>query len=156
MPTAENAKLEYEGGQNSFAMSALTDSGDQTTFTSAASRWSQRSGYTPDIRPNGIITGGVVGVAASGSNDVVDITAISCNLNGVVTAVGAATDESITRPATAVAKVNSITVNSSGAIAVIAGTDSATTAFSTTRGLSLIHISEPTRQLASSRMPSSA
>ena len=134
MPTAENAKLEYEGGQNYTAMSALTDSGDLTTFTSSASRWSQRSGYSPVIRPNGIITGGVVSVAASGSDDVVDVTAVSCNLNGVVTAVSAGTDLALTRPATAVAKVNSVTVNSSGALAVVAGTDSLSSAFSETRG----------------------
>ena len=134
MPTAEDAKLEYEGGQTFYAMSALTDSGDLTTFTSSATYWSQRSGYAPVIRPNGIITGGAVTPAASGSNDVVDTAAISCNLNGVVTAVAADTDVSITRPATAVAKVNSITINSSGAIAVVAGTDSLSSAFSETRG----------------------
>lgn len=134
MPTAENAKLEYEGGQNAVAMTALTDSGDSTTFTSTVSRWSRRSGYTPTVLPNGVITGGVVSVAASGSNDVVDVTALSCNLNGVVTAVSAGTDVSLTRPATAVSKVNSITVNSGGSIAVVAGADGSTTAFSETRG----------------------
>jgi len=134
MPTAENAKLEYEGGQNAVAMTELTDSGDRTTFESTVSQFSQRSGFAPVVRSNGIITGGTVIAAVSGSNDVVDVSAISCNLNGVVTAVGAGTDVSITRPATAVSKVNSITVNSSGAIAVVAGTDGSTTAFSETRG----------------------
>ena len=134
MPTAENAKLEYEGGQNAVAMSEMTDSGDLTTFTSSVSLFSQRSGFAPVIRPNGVLTGGVVTAAVSGSNNVVDVSAISCNLQGVVTAVGAATDESITRPATAVSKINSITVTSGGAIAVVAGTDGSTTAFSETRG----------------------
>ena len=33
MSTAENAKLQYEAGQNAVAMSALTNSGDETTYT---------------------------------------------------------------------------------------------------------------------------
>lgn len=133
MATAENAKLEYEGGQNAVAMAALTDSGDQTTFTSAASLWSNRSGFVPVIRPNGVLTGGAVVVAVSGTDDLIDVASLSCNLQGVVTAVSADTDVSCTRPATAVSKVNSITINSSGAVAVVVGTDGSTTAFSETR-----------------------
>jgi hypothetical protein len=133
MPTAENAKLDYEGGQTSYAMAALTDSGDNTTFTSAASLWSRRSGYAPVIRPNGLLTGGAVIPAVAAGNNNVDVAALTCNLAGVVTSVSAAADTAITRPATAVAKVNSITVNSSGAIAVVAGTDGGSTTFSETR-----------------------
>jgi len=134
MPNAENAKLQREAGQDVTAMSALTDSGDATIFTSAATLFSKRSGYAPDVRPNGLISGGAVIPAVSGSNDVIDVAALSCYLAGIKTAVAADTDVSITRPATAVAKINSITVNSSGAIAVVAGTDSLSSAFSETRG----------------------
>jgi len=135
MPTAENAKLEYEAGQQSYAMGALTDSGDNTTFNSSASLWSRRSGYSPSVLPNGLLTGGVIIPAVSGSNDVVDVSALTLNLNGVAgDSVAADTDVSITRPATAVSKVISITVSSAGAIAAVAGTDGATTAFSETRG----------------------
>lgn len=134
MATAENAKLEYEAGQNAYAMAALTNSGDATTFTSAATMWSGKSGYAPVVRPNGLLTGGAVTRAAAAGNNNVDVAALTCNLAGVVTSVAAATNQAITRPATAVAKVCSITVNSSGAIAVVAGTDGATTAFSETRG----------------------
>jgi len=135
MPTAENARLQYEAGQNATAMSALTDSGDATTFTSTASLWSRKSGSTPSIVPNGLLTGGVIIPAVSGSNDVVDVSALTCNLNGVEnSSVSADTDVSITRPATAVSKVVSITVTSAGAIAAVAGTDGATTAFTETRG----------------------
>lgn len=130
MATAENAKLQYEAGQTSVAMSALTDSGDNTTFTSAATLWSQRSGYAPVIRPNGVLTGFAVTTHASA--DTVTVAAGTLNLNGVVTSVSAGT-ASITRPATAVSKVCSITINSSGSIAVVAGTDGSTTAFSETR-----------------------
>ena len=130
MATAENAKLEYEAGQNAVAMSALTDSGDRIKFTSAASLWSGRSGYAPVVRPNGLLTGGALSVTAT--NNQIAVAALTCNLAGVVTAV-AAGNVTITRPASNVSKVCSITVNASGALAVVAGTDGATTAFSETR-----------------------
>jgi hypothetical protein len=128
---AENAKLQYEGGQNVVAMSALTDSGDRTKFTSAASLWSQRSGYAPVVRPNGLLTGGAVTVTAV--NNQVAVAALTLNLNGVVSAV-AAGNAIVTRPAGAVSKVNSITINAANAITVVAGTDGASAAFSETRG----------------------
>lgn len=130
MATAENAKLQYEAGQTATAMSALTDSGDRTTFTSAASLWSQRSGYAPVIRPNGILTGFAVSTHAS--NDTVTVAAGTLNLNGVVTSVSAGS-ASVTRGASSdTHNITSITINSSGSIAAVAGTDS--TAFSETRG----------------------
>ena len=130
MSTAENAKLQYEAGQNAVAMSALTNSGDETTFTSAATLWSGKSGYAPIVRPNGLLTGGAVSVHAD--NDKVTVAALTCNLQGVVTSVAAGTG-TITRPASDKAKVCSITINSSGAIAVVAGTDGSGTTFSETR-----------------------
>jgi hypothetical protein len=130
--TAENAKLQYEAGQSAVAMAALTDSTDHTTFTSAGTLWSGRSGGAPVVRPNGLLTGGVI--TPNAGNNIVDVTALTCNLQGVVTSVGASTGTAtITRPATAVSKINSITVTAAGAIAVVAGTDGSTTAFSETR-----------------------
>lgn len=128
------AKLQYEAGQAAAAMAALIDSGDATTFESAATMWSGKSGYDAVIRPNGLLTGGVVIPSAAGGNNNVDVAALTCNLAGVETTVAATLNQAITRPATAVAKVNSITINSSGVVAVVAGTDGATTAFSETRG----------------------
>lgn len=130
MATAENAKLEYEAGQNATAMSALTDSGDNTTFESTASLWSRRSGYTPVVRPNGLLTGGAVTPHAD--NDKVSIAALTCNLAGVVTSVAGGT-LTITRGLTTdTHNITSLTVNSSGAFAAVSGTDS--TAFVETRG----------------------
>lgn len=134
MATAENAKLLYEAGRDATAMSALTDSGDHISFTSSATLFSRASGSEPDIRPNGLITGGAVSVAASGSDDVVDVAALTCYLAGVKTSVSADTDVSITRAATDVSKVNSITINSSGAVEVVAGTDGSDANFVETRG----------------------
>ncbi|MDD2885274.1 MAG: hypothetical protein PHT48_09550 [Dechloromonas sp.] len=130
----KNAKIEYESGVTPFLMGALTDSGDRTLFTSEADLFSATEGNAPDVRPDGILTGGDVIPAVSGTNDLVDVAALTCYLAGVLTSVAADTDVAITRPATAVSKVNSITVNSSGAVAVVAGTDGGTTAFSETRG----------------------
>lgn len=133
MATAENAKLEYEAGQNATAMSALTNSGDSTTFTSAASLWSGKSGYTPVVLPNGLLTGGAVIPSVVVADNKVDVAALTCNLNGVVTTVAADPDIVCTRPASGKANINSITVTDAGAIAVVVGTDSASTALNEVR-----------------------
>lgn len=130
MPTAENAKLQYEAGQNSVSQTALTDSGDATTFTSSASLWSGRGGFAPVVRPNGVLTGGAITTHAT--NNTVSIAALTLNLAGVVRSVSAGSLVA-TRPTTAVSKVVSLTVDSTGALAAVAGTDGPTTAFSETR-----------------------
>lgn len=134
MPSAENAILYYEAGQDLVSMVALTDSGDNTIFESADNFWSNRDGYTPSVRPNGLITGGVVIPAVSGTDNLVDVAALTCYLAGVETDVGADTDVACTRPAGGGDDccINSITVTSAGAIAVVKGTDH--TDLSTTRG----------------------
>lgn len=135
MPNAENAKLQYEGGQTAFPMGALTNSGDRTNFTSQATLWSGRSGYEQNVKPDGLATGGAVTPALAAGNDNVDVEALTCYLAGVKTSVNVALDETITRPASAVSKINSITVTSGGAVAVIAGTDGSDANFVETRGV---------------------
>ena len=131
MPNAENALLRYEAGQNASSMTQLTDSGDQTKFTSTASLWSGRSGSQPEVRPNGLVTGGAITVGST--DDTVDVAALTCYLAGVLTNVSASSGESITRGLTTdTHMINSVTVTSGGAIAVVVGTDH--TAFSTVRG----------------------
>ena len=44
--TAENAKLMYEAGQDFTDFTALTDDGDNKTFTSSADLFSGKSGET--------------------------------------------------------------------------------------------------------------
>lgn len=132
MPSAQDATLEYESGQTQTTMTALTDSGDHKTFNSAAELFSGVAGFTPVVRPNGIITGGAVTPAASAATDVVDSAALTCYLAGIKAPVSATTDKSVTRGATTNTHIiNSITVTSAGAIAVVAGT--AATAHSETR-----------------------
>lgn len=131
MPTAENAVLYYEAGQDPTVMVALSDSGDHKSFNSAANFWSNRDGYSPVVRPNGLVNGGKVSVADSGS-DKINVAALTCYLAGVLISLSAAADQTVTRGVTNAYIINSITVTSAGAIAVVAGTEG--TSFSTTRG----------------------
>lgn len=129
---ADEAKLQYEAGQTLVAMAALTDSGDRTKFTAASKPWSRKSGFEASVIPNGLVSGEKI-TPTAGQNDKVDIPAKSFNLAGVLTSVGAAAATAVTRAVSMDTHIiNSITVDSAGAIAVIAGTDS--TAFSETRG----------------------
>ena len=130
--------IRYEAGQTAQPFEALTNSSAATVFTATFSPVSNAAGYTPVVAPYGLLTGGVITPHAS--NNTVTVAALTASMAAVS---GAAADGSIavasgtvaiTRPATAVSKINSITVNSSGALAAVAGTDGATTAFSETRG----------------------
>lgn len=128
--TAANAALYYEAGQQLTPMSALTDSGDHTVFTSAASLWSGRSGFDADVRPNGLKTGGAL-TPKSGTNNSVTVAALTANLAGAAISV-AGSDVTVARGSTKDYIINAVTVNASGALAVVTGTEG--DSFSTTRG----------------------
>lgn len=129
--TAANALLHFEAGQAYVAMAALTDSGDHIKYTSPDSLWSGYEGKEPVVRPNGMITGGVITPAASEANDKVDVSAGTAYVSGVLVSVSAATDLTITRAtSTDTHMINSIVVQS-GSYVAVAGTDS--TSFSETR-----------------------
>jgi hypothetical protein len=133
--TAENAKLQYESGQDVVAFVALTDQGDHKDFRSSDTLWSNKSGYKPDVKPNGLVTGCVITPAVSLTKEAVDVSAGTCYLAGVKTTIVADTDVLVVRPAAspvAPYKKDSITINSGGTIVVVEGT--AGTSFSTTRG----------------------
>lgn len=132
MSTAENAILYFEAGQNPVAMTELTDQGDLTEFRSAANLWSNKSGLSPDVKPNGLATGGTISPAVSGSDDVIDVAALKCYLAGVLTTVGAGTDVSVARPSVSNYQKFSVTITAAGAIAVVEGTEGSS--FSDTRG----------------------
>lgn len=133
MATSANAKIQFESGQTLHDYSSMTDSGDQKIHTiSGGTVFSGKSGVEPIVRPNGIVTGRNL-LSTHATNDTVTIAGFTAYSKGILKTVSATTD-TITRPATAVAKINSITMTDAGAVAVVAGTDSADTSFSTTRG----------------------
>jgi hypothetical protein len=133
MPTGENARLEFESGQQVYPMEALTDSGDATIFDSQATLFSGVSGKAPVVVPDGLATGGAI--SAGVANDTVDVAALTCYLAGVKTSVSAAAAESVTRPASDVMKVISVTISSAGAVVLIAGTDGSDANFVDDRGV---------------------
>ena len=132
----QNSKLYYEAGQTLVSMAALTHDGDQKTFLSAKTLWSDYPGYAPTVLPNAVLSGGIIIPSVSETNDYIDVSAVYCYLNGVEKTgsnkIAADTDVAITRDGGSAYQKHSITVNSSGVIAVVAGT--AHTAFSDTRG----------------------
>lgn len=132
MSNSENGKIQYEQGQTLTAYEVMTDSGDQQIFTATEDVWSGKSGYTPSIRPNGLVSGRNLTTTAA-TVDEVGIAAFTAYSKGVLQTVSAATT-SITRTGTAgKAQIHSITMASDGTIAIVEGTVSATTAFSETR-----------------------
>lgn len=133
MSNAENAKIEYEGGQNQAAMAALSDSGDAKTFESGAALWSRRSGYAPVIRVDGLRTGGDVSVAASGGNNMVDVSAATAFVAGADVSASAQTDLTCARPTTSDYVIYSITLDSAGTFAAVKGTEGSS--FSESRGV---------------------
>ncbi len=133
MATAERAKIQYESGQDLVAFVALTDQGDHQDFRSADPLWSNKSGYQPDVKPNGLATGGTV--TPGTANDTVDVAALTCYLAGELTSVNAAAAQAISRGTTSPAEPylkSSVTITSAGAVSIVAGDAGA--AFSSTRG----------------------
>lgn len=139
MGVTNNGALYFESGQQLQPFEAMADSGDHKKFKASFAPMSGRAGYEPVVRPYGLATGGAV-TPTSGQNNQVSVAALTAYMAGVGSAdadglvsVAAAAGTAVTRAtATDTHKISSITVNSSGAIAVVAGADG--TAFSETRG----------------------
>jgi hypothetical protein len=126
---ADNAILYYEAGQTAHAMAALTDSGDQATFTSGIEMWSKKDGYAPDVKPNGLATGGGI-TPKTGTNNVVQCAALTAYIGGVLKAVAANAALTCPRGTTNGYRIHSIVTDGS-TISVVSGTESTT--FSATR-----------------------
>lgn len=133
MSTSKNAKVQIETGRSVNDYAAMTDSGDHQVYTiTGGTIFSGRSGYTPDVRPSGVVTGkGMITVSAT--NNEINIAAFTAYSKGTLKSVSAAT-ATITRPATAgLSKVHSVTMASDGTIAIVDGTNGTDTTFSETR-----------------------
>lgn len=139
MAITDNARIQYEAGQEFSDWEAMTST-DDTTFSASFSPFSKASGFEVVVRPYGIATGGAITPAASGNNDQVDVAALTAYMPGEsgaspdadgLVSVAATTNVTCTRPSTGTHIIYSITVNTSGAIAAVAGHEGV--AFSTTR-----------------------
>lgn len=119
MPSASQAKVELEFGRNLVSSAALTDSGDLTTFEGNGSEWSQFSGFEPDIRPNGVISG--CKLSGTATNDQISVTAGQAYVNGVLVTVSAG-NVTVTREVTNEFLKASICVNGSGTLSSEEGT----------------------------------
>lgn len=133
MATSKNGKMYFESGQTFNDFEALTDSGDHTILTASGSLvFSGKSGYEVDVRPNGVVSGRNM-ITPHADADKVAVATFTAYSKGVEHTVSAGS-VTITRPATAVAKINSITMTDAGVLAEVTGTDAADTTFVTTRG----------------------
>lgn len=133
MATSKNALTQFESGQEVNDFAIMTDSGDHKIHTiSGGTVFSGKSGFTADVRPNGIVTGRNM-VSPDSVNDSVAFAAFTAYSIGVLKSVSAAT-LAISRAATDVAKIVSVTMNSSGTVIEVEGEDSADTTLSTVRG----------------------
>jgi len=136
---ADQALIQYESSQEAVAMEAMTTT-DSTTFASSDSPWSGVAGYEPVIRPNGLVTGGAITPTAA-TNDSVDVAAGTAYLAGELESPSGVTFDTssspvaLTQPGANEFKIYSVTVDSSGDYALVAGAVTiAATGFSTTRG----------------------
>lgn len=129
--------IRYEAGQTAYPFEILTDSGDRTVFEASFAPISAAAGSEPVVAPYGLLTGGAI--TATGSNNQVAVASLTASMagvagadaNGVVAVAGG--NLSVTRGAsTNTHCITSITVDSTGALAAVAG--AAHTAFSETRG----------------------
>jgi len=133
-----NPIIRYEAAQTPHVFEAMTDSGDQTTFSASFSPFSNAANYEPTVAPYGLLTGGAI-TPNSGTNDSVTVAALTAVMPAVsgadsdgVIAVSSG-NVSITRGLTTdTHNITSITIDNTGALAAVSGTDG--TAFSETRG----------------------
>jgi hypothetical protein len=130
-------RIDYEAGQTAHPFEALTDSGDMTAFSASFSPWSDAAGAEPVVAPYGLLTGGAVTPTAT--NNQVSVAALTASMAGVagadahgVISVSSGTLLATRGTDTNPYRITSLTVDSDGDLAAIAGT--AGTSFSEDRG----------------------
>lgn len=131
--------IRYEAGQTPYPFEALTDGGNATKFAASFAPISNTAGAEPVVAPYGLLTGGAVAPHAA-DTDTVTVAALTASMagatgadtQGVVAVAGG--DVTITRAATNVSRITSITVDATGALAAVSGLSGTTAAFSEVRG----------------------
>ncbi|BBO73464.1 hypothetical protein DSCW_17830 [Desulfosarcina widdelii] len=129
MSSSQRGKVAVELSRTLTDFSVMADSGDHQRFNLGA-LWSGRSGYEPDVRPNGIVTGQRV-LSPNAANDTVTVAAFTAYSKGVEHSV-AAGSQAVTRPSTENFKISSIIMTDVGGLDEVEGTEG--TEFSETRG----------------------
>ena len=133
MATSKDAKIQIELSQNYTDFEAMTDSGDNQIFTSTDSVWSGKSGFEPDIRPDGIVSGRDLITAFAGANDKISYAAFTAYIQGVLLTVASGTVATLSRPVTTdTHRKISIILSSDGNVTAENGVGY--TVFSATRG----------------------
>lgn len=129
--------IRYESGQTPYPFEAMSDEGAATKFSASFAPISNAAGAEPIVAPYGLLTGGAITPHATANT--VSVAALSVMAPGMTGAdsggvVAVAADTvTITRGLTTdTHMITSITVDSTGALAAVSGTDH--TAFSETRG----------------------
>ena len=130
----EKAVIFYESGQNAQAMEVMTTT-DNTVFSATFAPFSAKSGFDVKVMPNGLINGGAI--TPSASNNDVDVAqalemlaaVTGADADGQLTVSGTAV--TCARPTTDTHLVYSITVDNTGALVAVAGSEG--TAFSDVR-----------------------
>lgn len=136
MAITRNPLLQYESGQSFNDWEAMTSS-DGSLYDATFAPWSGRSGFEASVLPFGLATGG--DISAGSANDTVSVAALTAYMAGTAGAASdglvsvAAGDVTVSRAPTLTHIINSVTVNATGALAVVAGTEGS--AFDEARGV---------------------
>lgn len=139
--SGKNGKLEIGIGVTPNLGTELTDSGDHLTYEAAegvrfsAIKTDTLGDLSPVLKADGVVRGGRVKIAVSGSVNVIDVTAITSSyIAGVESTLAAQTDVTVARPTVSDYLISSICLDYNAGteqIAVIQGTEGS--AFSETR-----------------------
>jgi hypothetical protein len=131
MGTAKNSKILIELGQTLTDFTLMSDSGDsQVFFLSGVDVLSKKSGFEPDIRPNGISSGRNL-LSVGTTNDTCRVAAFTAYSKGAEQTPSATAVTSVRATTGGYAKIISVTMGTDGSIDKVAGTEGAT--FSETR-----------------------
>lgn len=137
MASNDKAVIYYESGQNAFALTAMTTTDNQTFSAGTIDPISNRAGFEAKIMPYGVVNGGALTPATAA--DDVSVAAVVVQMpaatgageNGQLTVSGG--DVSCARPSTDTHLIYSITVDNTGSLAAVAGSEG--TSFSESRGV---------------------
>jgi hypothetical protein len=131
MATSSKAKISIETGQTLTAYAKMTDGGDHQVFN-FGTIWSGKSGFTPEVRPNGMVSGRNV-LSVHATDDTITVAGFTAYSKGTEHTVTATTDTFSRGTGPGKAKIISVVMDSTGTIAVVHGAEGADTTFSETR-----------------------